>query len=283
MLGDDDQSALICAVHNKNLEAVEMLLKAGADPCVRTIFGGCAMKLTKNFALALQPTVADPCHSAFYMAVVCVDTCLDTQFKQVQAIASLRFRPGSTLHCARTHEDPGRLPCSIFNSSCCACSAVCVPPSCAQLLHPRSQPGRLSAASRLRSSPALWRRPVFPSRLAACVGLPAAAMSPPYHANQPSAAAVSSLDGWLALLYEGQHLAERDVLALCDQAKAILAEEANVQPVRCPVTVVGDIHGQFHDLLELFRMGGRAPDTNFLFLGDYVDRGYFSIETASQP
>lgn len=108
-------------------------------------------------------------------------------------------------------------------------------------------------------------------------------MPPPYHSNQPSAAAVSSLDGWLALLYEGQHLAERDVLALCDQAKAILAEEANVQPVRCPVTVVGDIHGQFHDLLELFRMGGRAPDTNFLFLGDYVDRGYFSIETASQP
>ena len=51
MLGDDDQSALICAVHNKNLEAVEMLLKAGADPCVRTIFGGCAMRLTKNFAI----------------------------------------------------------------------------------------------------------------------------------------------------------------------------------------------------------------------------------------
>jgi serine/threonine-protein phosphatase 2A catalytic subunit len=101
-----------------------------------------------------------------------------------------------------------------------------------------------------------------------------------YHVNQPSASVAGSLDGWLECLYGGAHLAERDVLQLCELARTILAEEANVQPVRCPVTVVGDIHGQFHDLLELFRMGGRAPDTNFLFLGDYVDRGYFSIETA---
>ncbi|CAE6507326.1 unnamed protein product [Rhizoctonia solani] len=89
------------------------------------------------------------------------------------------------------------------------------------------------------------------------------------------------VDGWIAQLGQCKQLSEPDVKRLCEKTREILMEESNVQPVRCPVTVCGDIHGQFHDLSELFRIGGNSPDTNYLFMGDYVDRGYYSVETVT--
>lgn len=77
-----------------------------------------------------------------------------------------------------------------------------------------------------------------------------------------------------------QLIKETEVRDLCDLAKEILVEESNVQPLHAPVTICGDIHGQFFDLKELFRIGGKCGvDTQYLFMGDFVDRGFYSVET----
>jgi serine/threonine-protein phosphatase 2A catalytic subunit len=74
-------------------------------------------------------------------------------------------------------------------------------------------------------------------------------------------------------------LTEAAVKRLCDVARDIFAEEKNIVSVSCPVAIVGDIHGQFPDLLKIFDKMGQAPETNYVFLGDFVDRGNFSLET----
>jgi serine/threonine-protein phosphatase 4 catalytic subunit len=77
----------------------------------------------------------------------------------------------------------------------------------------------------------------------------------------------------------GELIREKEAKILCDKAREILLEESNVQRVDSPVTICGDIHGQFYDLRELFKVGGDVPETNYLFLGDFVDRGFYSVET----
>ncbi|OJT12258.1 Serine/threonine-protein phosphatase 6 catalytic subunit [Trametes pubescens] len=73
-------------------------------------------------------------------------------------------------------------------------------------------------------------------------------------------------DRWLAQLMECQHLPEADMKVLCDRVRSILLEESNIQPVSSPVTICGDIHGQFWDLLELLRKGGPVPETSYIFM-----------------
>ncbi|XP_022085364.1 serine/threonine-protein phosphatase 6 catalytic subunit-like [Acanthaster planci] len=89
----------------------------------------------------------------------------------------------------------------------------------------------------------------------------------------------SDVERWLELAKGCKYLPENDYKKLCEYVCELLLEESNVQPVSTPVTVCGDIHGQFYDLEELFRCGGQIPDTNYIFMGDFVDRGYYSLET----
>lgn len=64
------------------------------------------------------------------------------------------------------------------------------------------------------------------------------------------------IDACLDRLLNGQILSERDLRLLCVKIKEIMVTESNVHHVRAPVTLVGDLHGQFSDLLELLRVGG---------------------------
>ncbi|KAF4395911.1 hypothetical protein G4B88_028081 [Cannabis sativa] len=90
---------------------------------------------------------------------------------------------------------------------------------------------------------------------------------------------MSDLDRQIEQLKKCEPLKESEVKALCLKAMEILVEESNVQRVDAPVTICGDIHGQFYDMKELFKVGGDCPKTNYLFLGDFVDRGFYSVET----
>ncbi|KAI6205786.1 Serine/threonine-protein phosphatase [Aphelenchoides besseyi] len=71
---------------------------------------------------------------------------------------------------------------------------------------------------------------------------------------------------------------EEQIMSLCQQIRPIFLHQPNFLEIEAPVTIVGDIHGQYSDLINIFKTCGYPPQTSYLFLGDYVDRGKRSLE-----
>ena len=76
-------------------------------------------------------------------------------------------------------------------------------------------------------------------------------------------------------------LTERELLGVLEKVKDTFAQESNVIHMDGPITFVGDLHGQFFDMLEIFETAGQVPDTKYVFMGDYVDRGHHGVEIVS--
>ncbi|KAK7013466.1 Metallo-dependent phosphatase [Favolaschia claudopus] len=104
-------------------------------------------------------------------------------------------------------------------------------------------------------------------------------------AGTPTAAQFFATDGAcpdIAFLkdhfYGEGRVSEEQALWILSTASKIFRGEPNVLIVNAPATVCGDVHGQYYDLLKIFEVGGDRADMNYLFLGDYVDRGSFGME-----
>jgi serine/threonine-protein phosphatase PP1 catalytic subunit len=102
-----------------------------------------------------------------------------------------------------------------------------------------------------------------------------AAMEPIISITQRLLGLRGSPPGTMATLTEGE------IRLLCQRSRPIFLRQPMLIELEAPVKICGDVHGQYTDLLRLFEYGGFPPVSNYLFCGDYVDRGKQSIETIS--
>lgn len=81
------------------------------------------------------------------------------------------------------------------------------------------------------------------------------------------------MEGFIRRIAKYEVLEESEIEHICDQVVDIMIHEPNICHVSSPVVVVGDLHGQFVDLLTLLQIEGPPGEASYIFLGDYVDRG----------
>jgi serine/threonine-protein phosphatase PP1 catalytic subunit len=105
---------------------------------------------------------------------------------------------------------------------------------------------------------------------------------------QMSALKPEDLDGMISRLLDAGYagkvtkavcLKNAEIQAICMAAREVFLSQPALVELSAPVKIVGDVHGQYSDLIRMFEMCGFPPNSNYLFLGDYVDRGKQSLET----
>lgn len=108
---------------------------------------------------------------------------------------------------------------------------------------------------------------------------PTTSSSSPQQPTTKAALASTTVVGTGKSKMRGAPLPENQIRQLCMVVREVFLQQPMLLELEAPVHIAGDIHGQFQDLLRHFDKSGYPPDANYLFLGDYVDRGKESIET----